>query len=357
MNVVKSSYTYFEDFFHHALPTGELGQMFDGAFDKFLFRGEPSGKYELIPSALRKGAGKLLNTVGGGIDAKCLGEQIRQERYKLWDFYKIANQHGLKVTGSESMRNEYLSSMSQTFGFQEEPYKWLSSEYEDLAALAQHYGVPTRLLDWTSELFVALYFASVGALQNWKNDKDKHDSSDVMVIWMLNGGLIHSMSTERREGVPEIVNGELKKTVVNPLPLKLVVPPYYDNPNLNAQKGVLSYWQIDMPSRNDELNCGSQSFPIDKLPLNEMLGTFELGYNSDHIDILYKAELNINECGEMYRIMNSLGYNAAKLFPGYDGVKRKMQEDDICQEFFAWLQKKQCQECEKHRTESETNKR
>ena len=350
MQVVKGKYACFEDFFHHVLPTGELGQMLAGPSydkDKVLYRGEPSGKFKLLPSALREGSGEILNAEWGGSDLTNAGSQIRCEHYKLWQFYKIANEHGLKVSGSDAMREEYLGRMAQTFGFQKTGYTWLSREYEDLAALAQHYGVPTRMLDWTSDLFTAMYFASSKALKRW--DKGEYDTLDNLIIWILNGGLIHSMTKDRNsKGIPIMKDGVWQETIINPLPLKVVVPPYYDNPNLNAQKGVLSYWEVEMPSRAEEDSRGHEFYPIDRRPLDELLQGYDLGYDSSHIDILYRVELDISECAYMYSVMNDLGYNAAKLFPGYAGVKQKMEEDDIHWRFCKWLETERCKHCQKY---------
>lgn len=51
----------------------------------------------------------------------------------------------------------------------------------DLLALAQHHGLPTRLLDWTYSSLIALWFAIRESPQ--KNDKGKFENG---VVWILN---------------------------------------------------------------------------------------------------------------------------------------------------------------------------
>ena len=65
-----------------------------------------------------------------------------------------------------------------------DPSLWPFPRHLPVLAFAQHYGIPTRLLDWTRNATAAAYFAASGVTE-------KGSSGDDLVVWALNTELMH----------------------------------------------------------------------------------------------------------------------------------------------------------------------
>ena len=127
-----------------------------------------------------------------------------------------------------------------------------------------------------------------------------------MVIWALNH------KTILFKGLADLTR----------IPIKFVVPSYHDNPNINAQKGVLSYVEVDKEPlyrfQTDNNN------PIDSTPLDKYILSLCDGRDET---LLYRFEIPIADCGKAISAVWELGYNAARLFPGFNGVTAYLDEE------------------------------
>ena len=196
---------------------------------------------------------------------------------------------------------------------------WLPKDLWEIAALAQHYGIPTRLLDWTANIKTALYFAIVDYIkpltaeerlertkQMFQNRGNVED--DYCEIWALDTKVVVA-----KEGK---------------LPLQLIRPPYYGNPNLAAQEGVFTLWPVSKPRLPMKKGEKLDTTWLDQTPLDVLLVKKLEELKAEERPYLYRIAFQRSAAVELYQYLEREGHTAARLFPGYGGVVRSIIEGD-----------------------------
>ena len=155
---------------------GKLYSVF--SHGNFIFRGHSSDKFELVPSALRTNSSNLINQLAlSGSNTVTEFDQIIKEYTILRKFYQICDSTGLPLPNVQRIRATYMDFLDIKTLVMER--KWLPEDLWELAALAQHYGIPTRLLDWTHDLHTALYFA----VESYMKNKYIPEETKSIVLW------------------------------------------------------------------------------------------------------------------------------------------------------------------------------
>ena len=154
-----------------------------------------------------------------------------------------------------------------------------------LLALAQHHGMATRLLDWTTNPLVALWFACA--------DYSSNNSGHLYVYRVY----------------PD--NIENSETTIDPFSLYItrVFQPALNSQRLAAQGG----WFTIHPCMGGAM--GYQA--LDQDPI--------------HFLSIYHFEIPSQEKGGMLNSLNLLGINSRTLFPGIDGLSKHINWSASCE--------------------------
>lgn len=200
---------------------------------EYVFRGQGDARWKLFPKAFRAGTKTpIADELATGTMAT-YRDQRNLEWQMLRYFVLEINRNGHRLPDDKlfyKLVDVLEASDEETkIGRFEEP--WPSHEYYSLLSLAQHYGLPTRLMDWSRSSLVSAFFAASDCA-SMKTHGAKVGKLAVYAL-NINSMLLESPSWVSRTSLFDPLFKRNSRTTYHVLEV-----PTSHNPNLLAQKGL-----------------------------------------------------------------------------------------------------------------------
>lgn len=275
---------------------------------EWVFRGLGDDRFELVPSALRNN-GPLCEFEERELNTN--DEQILAERTTLFNFFTHVDANGLPIPeDSQQLRKRFDSfnhcKPSDLTDIESGKEVWPPDEILSFVALAQHYGIPTRLLDWSRNPFKAALFAAKDAAVANERPVEKGMPTDGrdLAVWAI---------------CPEQLRNQLRLAGVagGGVDVITVTAPRSENQNLHAQEGLFTLYRPRPVVLSER---------IDRRPMDELLKAAIRRVTPLKRAVMYRFVLPITQAGTLLYLLAKEGVDSASLFPGYDGVVRALRE-------------------------------
>lgn len=247
------------------------------------YRGHGDSNWHLEPSVVRNHRYQYRKR-RSGLHGKEDSASLENHFLKL--FVSACDKAGLRVSGDGEKLRNFLDDPNAVnprgakadSGANQWPGD--SNEMLSLMAQAQHYGVPTRLLDWTTAPLIAAYFGASSALQEWAKQPDQRLLARKFTVWELD---IEESKNYRRKF-------EIKRA------------PGSVSAYLPAQRGIFT------------------------LMKGALIPSLRLEDHPHSARFLSKHNLSIRHIPQLMCECDRHGHSAATLFPGYEGSARHAEE-------------------------------
>ena len=293
----------------------------EGRNIRMIYRGVGNDAYDLTPTAFRPEGKSILQNMFAASGVKedapnnSQTSQGIRELNALGKFYSLANEQGLSLPcDNQGLHTELSSSvigldnLDSVSRFYNSVNLWPQKEVLPVMALAQHYGIPTRILDWTYDPIIAALFATRSALRRISASGSEEGKFS---IWYVNK--VSLSATQIFERHKEIDTPRYSIATID--------APYNGNPNLAAQKGTFTIvYRQGKQEPND---------PVDKTAVNEaVVKIFEDTHGVPQQEVIFsnpekslfnKITIPLSQAKKLQRHILAAGYHAGTLFPGFQG--------------------------------------
>lgn len=286
------AFEHAEDLLQALAPTGVLSRQFDFVEQTWIFRGQGDARWGLCPCAFRPHALRAVKVHTDKRNVESPQDHAEAELEAVLRFALMADRAGFLLPGdAPAIRDPRLRRAWVDL------LRFPPTEFLQVTALAQHYGVPTRLLDWTTKPLVAAYFAAWDCIQFHKNGGTGRTD---LAVWALSSTFVQSVGPTRDPA------------------FYALTAPSATNPNLHAQGGAFTLVQ----PRSQE--TAARALPnLDELILGIEPGSLRA---PGRLPAFVKFTLPVREARVFVRLLGESGVSAATIFPGLAGVARAFFE-------------------------------
>ena len=250
--------------------------------DIFVYRGCSNILYSLLPGILRK-------VIDG-------------------DEHKVENDKYLALGNEKMILTEFINYASKFIKLDQD-------DYVHWAEYAQHYGLPTRFLDWTCNPLVALFFAC--------RDDDKKDGC----VWFLHDYNYRQLLYQNPDNnyddhsiSDSIKSMMLEDNILTRYKMPIIYKPTYVDDRMNNQKSVFMAWGSKEEPFED-LVAGEIEHIENIKDVNGYVATVSKTSNAVLFRVIIKAK---DKC-HILRELDSVGINEMFLFPGLDGIGKYVE--------------------------------
>jgi hypothetical protein len=258
---------------------------------RYIFRGQGDASWQLVPSAFRAGTilgyeSRQFCRVSDGT-SKQTWDEGNAEMTALLEFLRLGDIVGLDIPADHKWLrqwNPFHNVVGHDIGVQD----WPPQELYEALALAQHHGVPTRLLDFTYDPLIAAFFAA----------RYPPRKAERIAVWCVDLQAINVAAADTSR------------------PVEIVSVSRLQNRNLAAQKGLFLLDRAVSRAQGRTLHQALE----DHISAGMRRGVLAAGSCA-----VRKFFLPTGECNALLDLLSKLGIDRAHLMPSFDGVVKELE--------------------------------